>query len=129
MEKQFFATNALIFITSTINTETLADPTPEFHRNSFLTKAHVGVNEQDILDEVQEIEDRIERKELQLDFLGPILTTTLTEYPDFVLALTYEGFIDIAEGLKSIPGNPLLRRDRYRVVARDLINSREGTMC
>jgi hypothetical protein len=122
MKKQFIKSNAMIVSTNSIDTLTLGNPNPDFYHDMFFVTAHPGVNVEDILKEVQQIEDDMELNIFRLG-LGDsqILTTTLTEYPDVVVALTYAGFVNIAIGLSTTE----LKRKKYAMLAEDLIRSRD----
>ena len=119
MEKLFFKTNALIFIKEIVLSETIDDQNPSFISKCVFVKAHPGVNFEDILSEVQEIEDNIERG-MYKDPKGAILTTTLTEYPDSVVALTYGGFDSLSYNHKG------LRRERFAAMAKELVDIRDN---
>lgn len=120
MEKMLIRSNSLLAEYDTIATSTLDSPTPTVTRNARPIKAHPGVNTQDILDEIQEIEDNIERGWFSASS-NPILTTTLFEYVDVVVALTYNGFTKLSEALRTED----LRRNRYKVLAQELIATRD----
>ena len=124
MKKLFFATDALIFIKDEIDMDTLENIRPHLSRYLVFVYAHPGVREEDILNEVQEIEDGIERGDLDpLD--KKILITTLTEHEDLVVSLTYDGFVKVSEGLSAqAPGT--LRRERYAALTHDLVRIRDN---
>ena len=119
MEKLFFKSDALIFAKDTILLETMSDPHPSLNRVCIFVKAHPGVNAEDILSEVQEIEDNIERG-MYKNPKDTILTTTLTECPDLVVALTYGGFESLAYNHKG------LRRERFAAMAKELVDIRDN---
>jgi hypothetical protein len=126
MEKLYFTSDALIYEFNTCKIETLGDEFPSFMRRIAVVMAHPGVNAQDILNEVQKIEDDIELGNLHPTIgVHKTLTTTLSEYPHFVLALTYQGFVRIADGLKN-DGVPTLRRERFKILANALIRNRDS---
>lgn len=118
MNKLFFKSRALIFERDTVDTFTLGDPTPTFNRTLVFVKAHPGVTAEDILSEVQDISDDIEQGIATSN--DPILTTTLTEEDDLVVALTYSGFCNIASDFA-----PLLFRKRFAALANDLVRIRD----
>lgn len=110
-----------------VDPDTLSDPAAEFHRSIAVVAAGQGVSKQDILNEVQEIAEKIERIKLDTDpYEAPvlprlILTTTLRDCGDCVVALGYSGFIRLADGLKG----KLITRERYDRIAEQLIRNRK----
>lgn len=57
----------------------------------------------------------------------PILTTTLTETDNVVVALTYKGFVNIAEGFKDMNGfKHSTRKERYESLALELETKMKG---
>ena len=127
MEKPFILSDALIAQLDSVDTSTLGDEWPTFTRKCYHIKAHVGVNAEDILSEVQEIEDEIERGEGSIppvNYSQRILTTTLTEYREAVTALSYKGFHAVAEGFRDMMEGSL-RRERYEALAADIIRNRD----
>lgn len=121
MKKLFYTTDALIFTYNTVDTNTLNDYHQDFYREIVLIKAYPHATEQKILDEVQEIEDKIERGEF-MGLFKPILSYTLNEHEKFVIALTYEGFTKIVD-LLLVPDS--LKRERYAYLAKQLIDLRD----
>ena len=121
MYKPFYEIDSLLFCHLSIDTSTLGDVHPSFLRDVYPVKAHLGVNAEDILSEIQEIEDQIERR----DGINPetrILTTTLTEYENLVVVLTYLGFVECSNDVYK---NLKLKRERYAGLANELIYFRD----
>jgi hypothetical protein len=125
MNKSFFPSDALIFEPIYIDTDTLPSTHPTFIRKCNFVVAAPNVTTEDILKEVQEIEDRIELGiDMRVLFNKHILTTTLTEYPDMVIALTYKGFVERALDIFNDSGK--LRCEKYRDMANELITLRSN---
>jgi len=121
VEKLFSTSDTLIFSKKTVDTSTLGDENPTFTITVLFVHAHIGVNVEDILSEVQDIEDKIEMGCLTTEPDNTILTTTISEYPDMVIALTYKTFSYLAiENYKE-----LLLRNRYKAFAEELIRLRD----
>jgi hypothetical protein len=124
--KQLIVTDAIVATRDTCDTNTLGEMYPSFNRTCHIVAAHPGVNAQDILNECQEIEDKIERGDINLTNSHtlpsntPILTTTLTECADCVVVLTYVGFRKIADQFKHLK----LRRERNAHLANELCLAR-----
>ena len=121
MLKPFVASNTLLCDWDMVDTQTLGDENQTITRKILIVKAHPGVNAEDILSEVQDIEDSIERG----DFLNPlskrILTTTLSESEEAVIAMTYNGFVEFSKDFTHF----LLKRERYAAAAKELIETRD----
>ena len=115
MQKLILRTDNLFFRKITVNTDTMADLVIEFSSTLLKVTASPHVIPEDILDEVQEIEDQIElNPKTFMEFA--ILTTVMREYPDSVLALTYEGFINESKKFAH-----MLKRDAYKALATQLV--------
>lgn len=123
MEKLFSASDALVFLRDTVDTSTLGDKAPSFTRTALIVHAHPGVNVEDILSEVQDIEDKIEMELLTTGPDSTILTTTLSEYDDMVIALTYKAFSYLALAIVNNKG--LLLKNRYKAFAEELVHLRD----
>lgn len=121
MEKLFSRSDALVFSRDTVDTSTLGDKVPSFTRTAFIVHACPGINVEDILSEVQDIEDKIEMELLTTGLDSTILTTTLSEHDDMVIALTYKAFSYLAIGNHK----GLLLRNRYKAFAEELVHLRD----
>ena len=114
MNKIFFKSDNLLVPIDTVDTRTLGDPVQDFYRHCIRISAHPGVNAEDILSEVQDIEANGAAP-------NSILTTTLTEKDDYVVALTYNGFVKLALGYEGKNGTLA----RYTSVAQELVYNRD----
>ncbi len=112
MNKTFFASDNLLVPINEVDPRTLGDQFPNFYRNYILVKAHPGVNAEDIVSEVRDIEDSND-----IIISERPLTTTLTETGDYVVALTYKGFIELVNKIEG----KARRSEQYQAVADELI--------
>lgn len=122
MNKPFHLVDDLLFEYDTIDIRTINGDTPEFRRDVFKVRANSNANIDAILSEIQDAEDDIERDTNSDSITGIatvmgtiLLTTTIREYPEFVLGLGYWEFRNISN---KFPQE--LRRERYRALAEEL---------
>ena len=121
MNKIFVKVDGTVANVDYVDTATLGDEDPMFTRTVVFPKCHPGCTKENILSEVQEIEDNFERGYIYSGLSDPILTTTLTETDNVVVALTYKGFVNIAEGFKDMNVfKHSTRKERYESLAREL---------
>ena len=122
MNKPFHLVDDLLFEYDTVDICTINDDSTQFRRDVFKVRANPNANTDAILSEVQDVEDDIERNANSDSITGIatvmgtiLLTTTIREYPEFVLGLGYWEFRNISN---KFPQE--LRRERYRALAEEL---------